>query len=57
MYVDEACVVEREGRRTIVPMTELAPILYGLDNRYYGVGEMIGVGYAEGKKYQREDGD
>lgn len=50
-------MVEREGRRTIVPMTELAPILYGLDNRYYGVGEMIGVGYAEGKKYQREDGD
>jgi flavin reductase (DIM6/NTAB) family NADH-FMN oxidoreductase RutF len=56
-YADEACVVEKEGRRGIVPMTELAPILYGLDNRYYSVGEMIGVGYAEGKKYQREDGD
>ncbi|MBN2394175.1 MAG: flavin reductase family protein [Anaerolineae bacterium] len=56
-YVDEACVVEKEGRREIVPMTELAPILYGLDNRYYSVGEMIGVGYVEGKMYQREGGD
>jgi flavin reductase (DIM6/NTAB) family NADH-FMN oxidoreductase RutF len=37
VYVDEACVVEKEGRRGIVPMTELAPIIYGLDNRYYSV--------------------
>jgi flavin reductase (DIM6/NTAB) family NADH-FMN oxidoreductase RutF len=57
VYVDEACVVEKEGRRAIVPMTELASTLYGLDNRYYSVGEMIGVGYVEGKKFQREGGD
>ena len=38
-------------------MTELAPILYGLDNRYYSVGETIDVGYAEDKKYRGEGGD
>lgn len=57
VYADETCVVEKEGRRGIVPVTELAPILYGLDNRYYSVGETIGVGYAEGKKFRREGGD
>ena len=56
-YVDETYVVESEGRRGIVPMTALSPILYGLDNRYYSVGERIGTGYAEGKKYRREGGE
>ena len=55
-YVEEGYVVEKEGRRGLVEMTELEPIIYGLDNRYYGIGEMIGVGYKEGKGYQREGG-
>lgn len=50
-------MVEGKGRRAIVPVTELPPIVCGLDNRYYSVGEMIGVGYAEGKKYQRMDAE
>ncbi len=55
VYVDEEYVVEEEGRRSMVEMTELDPIIYGLDNRYYRVGEMIGTGYAEGRVYQQED--
>ena len=51
VYIDEAYVTESEGRRLIAPMTALSPIIYGLDNRYYSVGEQIGIGYAEGKKH------
>ncbi len=53
VYVEESYVVERDGRRTIVEMTELEPIIYGLDKRYYSVGKMIGTGYMEGKGYRR----
>jgi flavin reductase (DIM6/NTAB) family NADH-FMN oxidoreductase RutF len=52
-HVDEAFVVEREGRRVIADMTQLDPIIYALDNRYYRIGEPIGVGYREGKDFQR----
>ncbi|MBN2540607.1 MAG: flavin reductase family protein [Bacilli bacterium] len=31
-------------------LTTIEPILYGLDNRYYTIGEAIGQGYLEGKK-------
>jgi len=44
-HVDESCI--EDGR--IVSMPDLDPILYALDNRYYRVGEPIGVGYEEGK--------
>ena len=50
-------MVEKERRRGIADMTALAPILYGLDNRYYGVGAQIGVGYAEGEGYRLEGSD
>jgi flavin reductase (DIM6/NTAB) family NADH-FMN oxidoreductase RutF len=50
-YADEAYVVEREGRKGIADMRELDPIIYALDNRYYRIGEPIGVGYREGKGY------
>lgn len=33
-------------------MTELDPIIYGLDNRYYQIGNPIGTGYNEGRNYQ-----
>jgi flavin reductase (DIM6/NTAB) family NADH-FMN oxidoreductase RutF len=48
-YVDEEYVIERDGRKTIAEMTRLDPIIYALDNRYYRIGEPIGVGYQEGK--------
>ena len=54
-HIDEAFVVEQDGRKHVAGMTELDPILYGLDNRYYCIGEQIGVGYREGKALQ-EDG-
>jgi flavin reductase (DIM6/NTAB) family NADH-FMN oxidoreductase RutF len=52
-YADEQFVVDGDGKREVVDMTQLDPILYGLDNRYYRVGESIGIGYREGKKYQK----
>jgi flavin reductase (DIM6/NTAB) family NADH-FMN oxidoreductase RutF len=48
-YVDEEYVIERDGRKAITEMTRLDPIIYALDNRYYRIGEPIGVGYEEGK--------
>lgn len=53
-YVEESCVVERDGRRVIGEMTKLDPIIYALDNRYYRIGEPIGVGYREGKQYLKK---
>jgi flavin reductase (DIM6/NTAB) family NADH-FMN oxidoreductase RutF len=51
-YVDEAYVVERDGRTGAADMCELDPIIYALDNRYYRIGEPIGVGYREGRDYR-----
>jgi flavin reductase (DIM6/NTAB) family NADH-FMN oxidoreductase RutF len=51
-YVDEEFVTERKGRRMVADMTKLAPIIYALDNRYYRIGEPIGVGYSEGKRLE-----
>lgn len=51
-HVDEAFVTEREGRRVLADLTRLDPIIYALDNRYYRIGESIGVGYSEGKTLQ-----
>lgn len=52
-YADEEFVTEREGRCMVAEMTKLAPIIYALDNRYYRIGEPIGVGYSEGKGLER----
>jgi flavin reductase (DIM6/NTAB) family NADH-FMN oxidoreductase RutF len=52
-HVDDEFVIEIEGRRTIADMTQLDPIIYALDNRYYKIGEPIGIGYSEGKGFQR----
>jgi flavin reductase (DIM6/NTAB) family NADH-FMN oxidoreductase RutF len=49
-HVDEAFLIERDGRRAVADLTRLDPILYALDNRYYRVGEAIGLGYQEGRK-------
>jgi flavin reductase (DIM6/NTAB) family NADH-FMN oxidoreductase RutF len=52
-HVDEEMVVEQDGRRAIAEMTRLDPIIYALDNRYYRIGEPIGVGYQEGQRLQQ----
>ncbi|MBN1180063.1 MAG: flavin reductase family protein [Anaerolineae bacterium] len=48
-YVDAAFVTEEDGHVRFAELTELAPILYALDNRYYTLGPVIGRGYHEGK--------
>ncbi|MFX0170735.1 MAG: flavin reductase family protein [Candidatus Hodarchaeota archaeon] len=52
-YVNNEFVIESEGRKRIVDMSKLDPIIYALDNRYYNIGEPIGVGYQESKKLQQ----
>jgi flavin reductase (DIM6/NTAB) family NADH-FMN oxidoreductase RutF len=51
-HVDEQFVIESEGRQGIADMTQLDPIIYALDNRYYRIGAPIGVGYSEGRDFQ-----
>ena len=51
-HVGGEFVVEREGRQGIGDMTQLDPIIYALDNRYYSIGKPIGVGYKESKSFQ-----
>lgn len=53
-HVDEAFVIQGEGKPKIAPMTDLRPILYALDNCYYSVGEKIGDGYQEGRKLRKK---
>lgn len=56
-YVDEAFVVEQDGRQMIADMQELDPVIYALDNRYYRIGDAIGVGYQEGRSINPLPGD
>ena len=51
-YVDREYAVEREGRWQVAHMANLNPIVYALDNCYYRVGESIGQGYREGKRFE-----
>lgn len=53
-HIDSNLVTELDGRKTIADLTHLDPILYALDNRYYCIGETIGVGYREGRKLQAQ---
>ncbi|UCC77818.1 MAG: flavin reductase family protein [Anaerolineales bacterium] len=50
-YVDEEFVTQADGRCRVADLTRLDPIVYALDNRYYRMGEAIGLGYREGKDY------
>lgn len=52
-YVDKEFVLEKEGHLMIAEMTRLDPIIYSLDNRYYKIGETIGVGYREGAQFKQ----
>jgi len=50
-YIEEQYIYEEEGgKKSIAPLDELNPLIYGLDNIYYCMGSRIGTGYQEGKK-------
>ena len=51
-YVSKDFVDENEENQKIVDMTRLDPIIYALDNRYYNIGKIIGIGYQESKKFK-----
>ena len=55
-HVEDAFISESGGRNSIADLTKLDPILYGLDNHYYSIGNQIGTGYQEAKKFLRTDG-
>lgn len=46
-HVDQELVSQEGERLLIASLDRLDPVLYALDNRYYRVGESIGVGYQE----------
>jgi flavin reductase (DIM6/NTAB) family NADH-FMN oxidoreductase RutF len=48
-HVDERFVTMVDGKASVAAPTALRPILYALDNGYYGVGERIGTGYESGR--------
>ena len=49
-YIDEQFVTQHGDRQAVADLTRLDPILYALDNRYYKIGDSIGIGYNEGKR-------
>ncbi|MEE4195136.1 MAG: flavin reductase family protein, partial [Anaerolineae bacterium] len=49
-HVSDVFLTEVDGRKSVSDLTKLDPILYALDNRYYAIGEAIGIGYQEAKK-------
>lgn len=51
-YVSEDFVIKSEEGQKITDMAKLDPIIYALDNRYYKIGEIIGTGYQESKKFK-----
>ena len=53
-YINEEFVTEENDRKKVADLTKLDPIIYALDNRYYRIGESIGVGYQESKKLKDE---
>jgi len=55
-YVSDSMICEVEGRKQIAELSQLKPIIYALDNHYYAIGEIIGIGYQEGQKFIKLDG-
>jgi flavin reductase (DIM6/NTAB) family NADH-FMN oxidoreductase RutF len=52
-YVGDEYTTEKDGKKGIIDLTNLDPIIYSLDNRYYSIGKPIGIGYAEAVKYKK----
>ena len=53
-YINEDYMIENGDSQKFADMTKLDPIIYALDNRYYKIGEIIGVGYQEGKNLKQK---
>ncbi|MFX1378723.1 MAG: flavin reductase family protein [Promethearchaeota archaeon] len=53
-YVSKDFVIKGEEGQKIENMIKLDPIIYALDNRYYKIGEIIGTGYQESKKFEKD---
>ncbi len=53
-YADERYIETTDGKSQLSDIIKFDPILYALDNRYYSIGKIIGQGYAEGKKIDKE---
>lgn len=49
-YVTDRYVSHENTPGTILPLEDLDPILYALDNCYYRIGKPIGVGYNAGNE-------
>ena len=47
-YVSNQFVETVDGEHKVADLSKLDPIIYALDNRYYGIGGAIGTGYKEG---------
>ena len=52
-YVSEDFIMKNGEDQKIADMKKLDPIIYALDNRYYKIGEIIGTGYQESKKFKQ----
>jgi len=52
-YVSEDFIIKNGEAQKIADMKKLDPIIYALDNRYYKIGEIIGTGYQESKKFKQ----
>jgi len=52
-YVSHQFVKTVDGKHTVTSLSELDPIIYALDNRYYGIGHSIGAGYQEGIRHKK----
>jgi hypothetical protein len=51
-YVNQELIVKEGKKQRIADMRKLDPIIYALDNCYYKIGEIIGVGYEECKNFK-----
>lgn len=49
-HINNEFLTEVNGKKAISDLSQLDPILYALDNRYYSIGKEIGIGYQEAKK-------
>lgn len=48
-FVDEQFLTWAGDQPRVAELTQLDPVLYALDNRYYRIGPSIGHGYQEGR--------
>jgi flavin reductase (DIM6/NTAB) family NADH-FMN oxidoreductase RutF len=53
-YVTSDFIEKRNGKQIVCDLDKLDPIIYSLDNKYYRVGKVIGVGYKEGLQIKRK---